>query len=289
MAPRKKTHGKGAIVSILIKCVHPSALIQEKFLNPENWKRLEGCLTVRQEVKKISCKDQLSLVVTHDDFKDANGNLQELHAIKKHFSIQEEGDPDLFFDVPQERQEETMGTPLPDAVDNQLRGENHGGLSDLVVALSGMVDVDDNNQLAPENIPTMMNTPSIISTEWGHEGVCFRKESNHPNSPAVLIHPVDTTRDDVNLQLFERLFPKNFWLIPTMNWKLSNPVSYGELLSWIGLWVLLSMVDGSDCQSFWLSKEVNIYKGAAIRLMQFMSWNHFEEILGVVEFWGLPP
>ena len=82
-------------------------------------------------MKKISRKDQLALVVTHDDFKDANGNLQELHAIKKHFSIKEEGDPDLFFNVPHERQEETMGTPLPDAVDNKLSGENCGGLSDF--------------------------------------------------------------------------------------------------------------------------------------------------------------
>ena len=127
MAPRKKTHGKGAVVSVLIKFVHPSALIREKFPNPENQQRLKGCLTVRQEVKKITHKDQLSLVVTHDDFKDADGNLQELHAIKKHFSIQEEDDLDLFFDVPQERQEETTDTPLPDAVDNELRGGNHGG------------------------------------------------------------------------------------------------------------------------------------------------------------------
>ena len=242
---------------------------------------------VRQEVQKISHKDQLSLVVTHDDFKDADGNLQELHAIKKHFSIQEEGDLDLFFNVPQERQEETMDTPLPDAVDNKLRGENHGRLSDLVAALSGVVNVDDDNKPAPENIPTMTNTPSIISTEWGHEGVCFRKELNHPNSTAVLVCPVDTTRDDVNLQLFEHLFPKNFLqevMIPTMNWKLSNPVSYGELLSWIGLWVLMSMVDGSDHQSFWSSKEVNIYKGAPFLLMQFMSWNCFEEILGAMSY-----
>ena len=115
-----------------------------------------------------------------------------------------------------------MDTPLPDAVDNELRRENHGGLSDLVVALSGVVDVDDNNQPDPENIPTMMNTPSIISTEWRHEGVCFRKELNCPNSPAVLVCPVDTTRDDINLQLFEHLFSKNFLqdvMIPTMNRK----------------------------------------------------------------------
>ena len=265
--------------------MHPSALIQEKFLNPEKQQRLEGCLLVRQEVKKISHKDQLSLVVTHDDFKDANGNLQELHTIKKLFSIQEEGDPDLFFNIPQERQEETMDTPLLDAVNNELSGGNHGGLSDLVVALSGVVDVDDDSQLAPENIPTMADTPSIISTE--PEGVWFRKEVNCPNSPAVLVRPVDTTRDDINLQLFERLFPKNFLqevMIPTMNWKLSNAVSYGELLSWIGLWILMSMVDGSDHWSFWSSRDVNIYEGALFRLMQFMSQNRFEEILGAMSY-----
>ena len=26
-----------------------------------------------------------------------------------------------------------------------------------------------------------------------------------------------------------------------------RPLSYGELLCWISLWVLISMVDGSDC------------------------------------------
>ena len=180
-----------------------------------------------------------------------------------------------------------MDTPLPDAVDNELSGGNHGGLSDLVVALSGVVDVDDDNQPAPENIPTMTDTPSIISTEWGHEGVCFRKEANCPNSPAVLICPVDTTRDNINHQLFERLFPKDFLqevMIPTMNWKLSNAVSCGELLSWIGLWVLMSTVDGTDHWLFWSSKDVNIYKGALFRLMQFMSWNRFEEILGAMSY-----
>ena len=156
-----------------------------------------------------------------------------------------------------------------------------------MVPLSGVVNVDDDNQLAPETIPTTIDTPSIISTKWGHEGVCFRKEANHPNSPAVLICPVNTTRDDVNLHLFEHLFPKNFLhevMIPTMNWKLNNSVSYSELLSWIGLWILMSTVDGSDHQSFWSSKDVNIYEGALFQLMQFTSRNCFEEILGALSY-----
>ena len=43
MAPRKKTHGGGAIISALIKFLHPSTLIREKNPNPKNCQRLEGC------------------------------------------------------------------------------------------------------------------------------------------------------------------------------------------------------------------------------------------------------
>ena len=96
MAPRKKTLGVGAVVSAMLKFVHPSALVRKKYPNLENRQRLVGCRVLRQEVKRISCKDQLSLVVTHEDFQDADGNLEELHAVKKHFTIQHEGDPDFF-------------------------------------------------------------------------------------------------------------------------------------------------------------------------------------------------
>ena len=43
------------------------------------------------------------------------------------------------------------------------------------------------------------------------------------------------TRDDINLQLLEHLFPKKFMvevMIPTMNKSLKTSVSFGELLSW---------------------------------------------------------
>ena len=78
---------------------------------------------LQQEVKKINQKDQLSLIVTHEDFLDANGNLHELNAVKKHYGIQEEGDPDLFFDVTQETQQEQQDELLPAAIDSELSGE----------------------------------------------------------------------------------------------------------------------------------------------------------------------
>ena len=159
-------------------------------------------MTVRQEVKKINRKDQLSLIVTHPDFKDAEGNLQELHAVKKHFTIEVEGDSDLFFDVQLAIQpEQPPDTLLPSAIDADLVGESHGGTVDLLMALSGVVDVDDDNEPAPENIPTTSMSPTVLSNEWGHSGICFRRQNSIANIPAKLIIPVDTTRDDINLQL----------------------------------------------------------------------------------------
>ena len=107
--------------------VPPSiCLDQGEVPKPQDCQRLEGCKTLQQEVKKINQKDQLLLVITHKDFLDANGNLHELYAVKKHFGIQEEGDSDFFFDVTQETQQEQQDELLPAAIDSELSGENHG-------------------------------------------------------------------------------------------------------------------------------------------------------------------
>ena len=141
---------------------------------------------MRQEVKQISHKDLLSLVVTHEDFKDADGNLEELHVVKKHFTIQHEGDPNFFPDKPQEQQQQPQEeTPLPESVDLDFTGQNHGGLEDLRNSLTAVVDVDDDNLPAPENnVPPTSQTYNILSNNWGHDGVCFRQEKKLHKHPS---------------------------------------------------------------------------------------------------------
>ena len=156
MSPTKKTHGKGATVSCLIKFIHPSQLIRNKYPNPASGQRLEGCITVHQEVKQIDRKDQLAIVIHHDNFKEPDGEtLQKLYAVKKHCTIQAKGDPDFFFDVPVvvDAQEQPQEQLLPAVVDDNLMGENHGGQQDLTIALTGILDIDDDNEPVPENIP----------------------------------------------------------------------------------------------------------------------------------------
>ena len=173
-------------------------------------------------------------------------------------------------------------------------GQNHGRQNDLVVALTGLMDVDDDNEPVPEIlVHTAPPPPSVLSQEWGHEGFCLRKSSNIPDAKPKLVYLVDTTRNDVNLQLFEHFFPRAFMedvMIAETNKILDqHPLSYGELLHWIRLWVLISMVDGSDCQSFWLMKKVNMYKGAPYHLSSYMTWRHFEEILSALRYTNRTP
>ena len=140
----------------------------------------------------------------HDDFVGTDQEPQELYAVKKHFSIQVEGDLDFFFNVSlvQEDGEEELDQQevLPTVVDDELMGQNHGRQNDLVMALTGLMDVDDDNKPVPENIPvrTTPPPPSVLSQEWGHEGFCLRKSNNILEAKAKLVYLVDTTRNDIS-------------------------------------------------------------------------------------------
>ena len=90
--------------------------------------------------------------------------MQELYTVKKHFTIQAEGDPDFFFDVPVvvDAQEQPQEQLLPAVVDFDLMGENHGGQQDLAIALTGILDIDDDNEPVPENIPAPPPPPPTL-------------------------------------------------------------------------------------------------------------------------------
>ena len=186
-------------------------------------------------MKQINRKEQLSLVVTHGDFKsDSNENL-ELQAVKKHFKVEKEGDPDLFYDaVAVNGNEEPEAPPLPAVIDDEVMGRNHGGANELAATLNGVVDIDDNNEPTPENIPGQVDdTTFAIASEWGHSGICYRHQQNIPNSKAKMTNSVNEAQSDVYLQLFERFFPKNFIetvMLPTINQQIKDLVTYGEFL-----------------------------------------------------------
>ena len=82
MALQSDNHGVGAIVSALLRFIHPSEHIRNKFPNVVQGQQLENGITIRQEVKKVSRKEQLVLVVRHEDFKNPDNSYIELHGMK---------------------------------------------------------------------------------------------------------------------------------------------------------------------------------------------------------------
>ena len=69
-------------------------------------------------------------------------------------------------------------------------------------------------------------------------------------------------------------------------------MTYGELLCWIGLWIIMSTCDGSDRCSFGSNKNPNIFEGCHLWLQQFMSNNppaykdRFWEVRQLLESWN---
>ena len=123
-------------------------------------------------------------VVSHCDKKCFmnDDNFIELHAVVKHWKVKVEGDPDLCFTVRVNPQVEQEGepTPLPQAVDELPT--NQATTEETVEALCGVVDINENNDPAPQNIPEPNdNSSSSIIGEWGHVNVCFRKQQRNQN------------------------------------------------------------------------------------------------------------
>ena len=87
--------GKDALISILSKYIHPSALIRKHWPNPMTGHRL-NCKVIRQEMKILSRKKQLVVVFSSAEVTDHKGNQLELHATPHWCKMIEEGPEDYF-------------------------------------------------------------------------------------------------------------------------------------------------------------------------------------------------
>ena len=143
MAPHLRRLGVGAKTSCLSRFIHPSEHIRNKYPNPIQGHRLEWCVVVRQEVKKVSRRDQLCVVIHHNDFKTSSDDFIELYAVKHYLKVTEEGSPDYFFDHANTELADEEGVPqaLPQVVEDALNGQSNE--TNTLEALRGVVDIDD--------------------------------------------------------------------------------------------------------------------------------------------------
>ena len=93
------------------------------------------------------------------------------------------------------------------------------------------------------------------------------------NHKAKINFHIDT-EDDYYLQLFEGMFPRDILdaMVDGVNKQITgDPIAYGELQHWIGLWVMMSTVAGSDCRRFWLTCDLDIFDGCFFTLSNYMT------------------
>ena len=100
-------------------------------------------------------------MLKHKDFKTNDGESEEIYAVTRWCNIEEEGPSNQFFDTDNVERRggsfvsengETLEVPV---IVEQIntRGFTEGD----IVSLERQVDIDDNNALGPENIPTPSN------------------------------------------------------------------------------------------------------------------------------------
>jgi len=207
--------GKDAEILVLSKYVHPSEHIGSRWPNPESNHRLKG-VVLRQDLKQIWRSDQLSIVFHCDEIKDLEGNPIEVYAVKRWCNVSKEGPPHLFYNVDVAAEEEpsqTQQQSMPDeAMQVIARTINGGVLDDLGLRdLGGLVDIDDDNNPAPENVPVDGNcSGDVIFDNWGHSDVCKHKRIDAPNRKAKLkIFPADVAP---TMEQMFRLFVPMQWL-----------------------------------------------------------------------------
>ena len=126
---------------------------------------------------------------------------------------------------------------------------------DIVLAQNVFENVDDDNAPVEENLPTSAHGRGeyVYSQEWGHDGTFPRRMSNaHDNEAFLRNFPLDTTQPN-HLQMFELLFPTKFvknTMLPLLSTKVAPPPTHCEFLMWLGLWLLVSILQGSTRRGY---------------------------------------
>ena len=194
----KKRLGKGAKVSILIKYLHPSRLVSSTFPNVPSTHQIDNCTVVGRDTTTVNCKkDRPVIIIQHELFKSTDGEDEEIYALPRWFKITEEGPSEHLFgassstEVTNPMNNGIVSTEQVEApsIVNMINERGRIIHNDLA-NLNGQVDIDDDNETVPENIPSPADNENdpIFSYDWDHDGVCSRRQVRGFNAQLKLFN-----------------------------------------------------------------------------------------------------
>mgnify|MGYP007027707777 FL=1 len=130
------------------------------------------------------------------------------------------------------------------------------------------IEVDDDNEPAPENVPAQSEAAPLPSNgRWEKPTVCSRRANNFQNLAGKFTnHRWDKIADYDELELFRMCFPEE-WLvnvcIPMTNKGLAKKVDLQEFYVFLGCIFFMSCYQGiPDRDLWWSTKPIDMFDGA---------------------------
>ena len=293
--PRKKCVGVGANCSVLLKYMHPAKTISDKYPNTTARQRIENLVALRQETKIVKRKQQRVIVFRHDDFLEV-----EIYCVRRWVKVMVEGAPEHFFEGEDNNGNNTGGPEEGNAGAEEQLNEIDGHIfnasncaEDIAMVRNQGLDVDCDNEPAPENLPEVgdaINLQNPPVQQWGWDGQCNRAVTAAQNHRPSIIGIHGVMLEVISyVSMFLIFFPKNY--LENVVCKLTSdnceaPLTFGEFLKYIGIWLLIvkNSSGNIDRKLFWSKKPVSRKQGAPIRLNDLMSGERFEEITSNLTF-----
>jgi len=283
---QNKSHGLGAVAEVSKKFLHPSKLVDEKYPNMRGDHKVNGLLEIRRESKTVRRKEQMCIIFRHDDFPN-----KELHAVERWVKVTTAA-TSLF--VTEQPTTEAMADPVEGATDNSvLPGDT---INDMHQYLREGFTVDDDTRPNEENLlPQPANAGGVTYSNWGWDGIDPHKEANHRRNDPVFQEdprrPIDA--ENILITIFISMLPWEFIttvILVETNKQMATPVTTGEFLKFLGLWLIMATTEGSKRDDFWSTKPISIFSGAPFRLNETLSGRRFRAILSALRLTSsLPP
>ena len=294
---KKKRLGVGARCTVLFKRLHPKDVVVAKFPNYGAQDRLDDLVVTKKEQVTRKGHSYPAIFFSSKSFPDKSS----LYTCTRYAVVKEEGDPIGFFAA---EREETSLLPAVEAgaLNNAVPIERSvffatGTAKDILCVQNLGLDVDDDNAPTPENIPTA-DTPVPTSQglypgqSWGWDGVDRRRAIVHSDNNAGFHNswsPVKKGWVKIFLKLFMLDWLNDVCLAQTnkgMEARGLQTVSFGEMLRYIGLWVLMASFGcGFTVDDFFSTREYDEHDNPCpVNLIKYMHKSRFKAITRELRF-----
>ncbi len=151
MPREKKSIEVGAVASVLLRMLRPSAAIGERYWNPDHSHKLQGLLVVRRDIKKVNNCEQMTIVMQHANFEGV-----ELYCVEKLVQIKTEGVLIATVPINNEQEENKVETVPEDVV--PFLGADGVNVTDAI-RLAAVIPTVDDNEPTTEKIPDADQPP----------------------------------------------------------------------------------------------------------------------------------